>query len=115
MKELRANGEFPMVIWKDTPPQHFATTFGEYPQDKPKPPFVCEPIGKNYGPKKGADKWRLNDDHTVEALFPEYGTIAEGGWRNKVCTELPHKHLISHAHGGVHRAPQSHTRLDGRA
>ncbi len=33
----------------------------------------------------GADKWRLREDHSVELLFPEFATVAEGGWRNKVC------------------------------
>lgn len=90
VKDLRTKGEFPMLIWKDTPPQHFATTFGEYPQDSPKPPFECVPIGRDSGPDPGAEKWRLRDDHTVEVLNPEYETIAEGGWRNKVRNNTPH-------------------------
>ena len=39
VQELRRAGEFPQLIWKDTPPQHFDTTFGEYPEDAPKPPM----------------------------------------------------------------------------
>ena len=36
---MRRAGEFPQLIWKDTPPQHFNTTFGEYPEEAPKPPM----------------------------------------------------------------------------
>lgn len=39
VQELRRAGEFPQLIWKDTPPQHFDTTFGEYPEEAPKPPM----------------------------------------------------------------------------
>ena len=53
-------------------------------QDKPKPPMKCVPIGKNFPPNEGADKWVLKNDHTVEVLDDEFKTIAEGGWRNKV-------------------------------
>ena len=53
-------------------------------QDKPKPPMKCVPIGKNFPPNEGADKWALKKDHTVEVLDEEFQTIAEGGWRNKV-------------------------------
>jgi hypothetical protein len=88
--DLRAKGEFPQLIWKDTAPQHFKTTFGEYPEEKPKPPFECVPVGKEYQPSPGTDKWRLREDHSVEVLFPEFNTIAEGGWRNKV---LPLLHI----------------------
>ena len=44
----------------------------------------CHPIGKQFEPEQGADKWILNKDHTVEVLYEEFQTIAEGGWRNKV-------------------------------
>lgn len=84
VQALRKAGGFPLLLWKDTPPQHFLTTFGEYPEDKPKPPFECGPIGRSSQPAPGADKWLLRDDHTVEVLHPEFTTIAEGGWRNKV-------------------------------
>lgn len=83
VQALRSAGEFPRLIWKDTAPQHFQTTFGEYPEDKPKPPFECGPVGLTSTPQPGADKWRLREDHSVEALFPEFATVAEGGWRNK--------------------------------
>ena len=53
MAKLRAEGEFPQLIWKDTAPQHFQTTFGEYPEDKPKPPFECGPIGLASPPTPG--------------------------------------------------------------
>ena len=53
-------------------------------QDKPKPPMKCVPIGKNFPPNEGADKWVLKNDHTVDVLDDEFKTIAEGGWRNKV-------------------------------
>lgn len=55
----------------------------------------CHPIGKQFEPERGADKWILKKDHTVEVLYEEFQTIAEGGWRNKViymalplCVEL---------------------------
>lgn len=83
VQALRSAGEFPRLIWKDTAPQHFQTTFGEYPEDKPKPPFECGPVGLTSTPQPGADKWRLREDHSVEVLFPEFATVAEGGWRNK--------------------------------
>ncbi|CAL8465497.1 g5033 [Coccomyxa elongata] len=86
--KLRAEGEFPQLIWKDTAPQHFQTTFGEYPEDKPKPPFECGPIGLASPPTPGMEKWRLREDHAVEVLQPGYETIAEGGWRNKIANEV---------------------------
>lgn len=30
--QLRRDGNFPFLLWKDTAPQHFESTFGEYPQ-----------------------------------------------------------------------------------
>lgn len=30
--KLREEGDFPFLLWKDTAPQHFESTFGEYPQ-----------------------------------------------------------------------------------
>ncbi len=39
MQRLRREGEFPQLVWKDTPPQHFETEFGEYPEEQPKPPM----------------------------------------------------------------------------
>ena len=39
VQRLRREGEFPQLVWKDTPPQHFETEFGEYPQEQPKPPM----------------------------------------------------------------------------
>ena len=62
-------------------------------QDKPKPPMKCVPIGKNFPPNEGADKWVLKKDHTVEVLDDEFKTIAEGGWRNKVHS-LRHFRLV---------------------
>ncbi len=53
VQALRSAGEFPQLIWKDTAPQHFKTTFGEYPEDKPKPPFECAPVGKDMPPQVG--------------------------------------------------------------
>lgn len=44
----------------------------------------CVPVGKQFEPAPGDDKWILKKDHTVEVLYDEYKTIAEGGWRNKV-------------------------------
>ncbi|EIE23050.1 hypothetical protein COCSUDRAFT_63432 [Coccomyxa subellipsoidea C-169] len=88
VQALRSAGEFPHLIWKDTAPQHFKTTFGEYPEDKPKPPFECAPIGKGMPPQVGADKWRLREDHSVELLSPEFATVAEGGWRNKIANDV---------------------------
>ena len=32
MLQLRREGNFPFLLWKDTAPQHFESTFGEYPQ-----------------------------------------------------------------------------------
>ena len=32
MLQLRRDGNFPFLLWKDTAPQHFESTFGEYPQ-----------------------------------------------------------------------------------
>lgn len=63
-------------------------------QDKPKPPMKCVPIGKNFPPNEGADKWVLKKDHTVEVLVDEFKTIAEGGWRNKVDSLCQLKHLF---------------------
>ena len=59
-------------------------------QDKPKPPMKCYEIGKAFEPKPGADKWILRKDHSVEVLYDEFQTIAEGGWRNKVVSYLLH-------------------------
>ena len=30
--QLRRDGDFPFLLWKDTAPQHFESTYGEYPQ-----------------------------------------------------------------------------------
>ena len=32
MLQLRRDGDFPFLLWKDTAPQHFESTYGEYPQ-----------------------------------------------------------------------------------
>lgn len=66
-RALRATGDFPMMLWKDIPPQHFETIFGEYPAHKPKPPFTCYDVGLAHEPAPGKEKWRLRPDHTLEA------------------------------------------------
>ena len=32
MLQLRREGDFPFLLWKDTAPQHFESLYGEYPQ-----------------------------------------------------------------------------------
>lgn len=89
-RALRATGDFPMLLWKDIPPQHFETIFGEYPAHKPKPPMECHPVGLAHEPAPGQEKWRLRPDSTLEVLYPEFQEVVEGGWRNKVrCLPLP--------------------------
>ena len=73
-----------MLLWKDIPPQHFETIFGEYPAHKPRPPMECHPVGLAHEPAPGAEKWRLRPDSTLEVLYPEFQEVVEGGWRNKV-------------------------------
>lgn len=53
-------------------------------QDKPKPPMKCVPVGKQFEPDPGADKWVLKKDHSIEVLYKEFEDVAAGGWRNKV-------------------------------
>ena len=50
----------------------------------------CYEVGKAFEPKPGADKWILKKDHSIEVLYDEFQTIAEGGWRNKVVPCLLH-------------------------
>ena len=54
-RALRAAGDFPMLLWKDIPPQHFETIFGEYPAHKPKPPMDVPPgrAGARAGARAG--------------------------------------------------------------
>ena len=73
-----------MLLWKDIPPQHFETIFGEYPAHKPKPPMECYPVGLAHEPAPGQEKWRLRPDSSLEVLYPEFQEVVEGGWRNKV-------------------------------
>ena len=73
-----------MLLWKDIPPQHFETIFGEYPAHKPKPPMECHPVGLAHEPAPGQEKWRLRPDSSLEVLYPEFQEVVEGGWRNKV-------------------------------
>ena len=73
-----------MLLWKDIPPQHFETIFGEYPAHKPKPPFECFSVGLAHEPAPGKEKWRLRPDSTLEVMYPEFQEVVEGGWRNKV-------------------------------
>ena len=42
------------------------------------------PVGKQFEPDPGSDKWILKKDHSVEVLYKEFEDIAAGGWRNKV-------------------------------
>ncbi|CAL5228742.1 g11927 [Coccomyxa viridis] len=86
--QLRREGNFPFLLWKDTAPQHFESTFGEYPQDKPKPPMKCVAVGKQFEPDPGEDKWILKKDHSIEVLYKDFEDIAAGGWRNKLTNEV---------------------------
>lgn len=62
-------------------------------QDKPKPPMKCVPIGKQFEPDPGEDKWVLKKDHTVQVLYKEFEDVAAGGWRNKVLPPALHHPL----------------------
>lgn len=77
-RALRATGDFPTLLWKDIPPQHFETIFGEYPAHKPKPPFTCYPVGLSHEPAPGQEKWRLRPDHTLEARRPACRAVTPG-------------------------------------
>eukprot|EP00884_Botryococcus_braunii_P021487 jgi/Botrbrau1/8021/Bobra.13_2s0001.1 len=74
VEQLRRQGSFPHLLWKDTPPQHFGTYFGEYPQNAGKPPFLCKAVGLEYKPE-GEAKWLLQRDHSIKVLYPEWEEI----------------------------------------
>ena len=44
----------------------------------------CVPVGKQFEPDPGEDKWVLKKDHSIEVLYEDFQDIAAGGWRNKV-------------------------------
>ena len=70
--------KMPMLLWMDTPPQHFNTEVGEYSKAIVGPPFDCWYIGK----ANNKDPLRVSSDHQLTSIDPTYQSVVEGGWRN---------------------------------
>lgn len=70
--------QLPIMVWMDTPPQHFETTFGEYPKDPWGPPYMCWFVGKT----AGKNPLKLSSDHQLTTTDPAYQSVADGGSRN---------------------------------
>ena len=98
-QELRAIAAFhdmnktklPILIWMDTPPQHFLTTLGEYPGIKGwGPPFDCWYVGK----AAAKNPLKLSSDHQLTTSDPFYQQAVEGGWRNIMSRSIMKEYSI---------------------